>query len=67
MDDGDRLLKPCEVAKLFRVDAKTVGRWAAAGRLNAVLTPGGHRRFWRSEVRALLAGTAKPATTPDAA
>ncbi|HWH30202.1 MAG TPA: BldC family transcriptional regulator [Mycobacteriales bacterium] len=54
----DRLLTPGEVAALFRVDPKTVTRWAAAGRIGSIRTPGGHRRFRESEVRALLAGEA---------
>ena len=41
---------------LFRVDPKTVTRWAAAGRISSIRTPGGHRRFRESEVRALLEG-----------
>ncbi len=41
----DRLLKPAEVAALFRVDPKTVTRWAKAGKLSAIRTLGGHRRF----------------------
>ncbi len=52
----DRLLTPGEVAQLFRVDPKTVTRWAAAGRISSIRTPGGHRRFRETEVRALLAG-----------
>jgi excisionase family DNA binding protein len=52
----DRLLTPGEVATLFRVDPKTVTRWASAGRINSIRTPGGHRRFRESEVRALLRG-----------
>lgn len=60
--EGDKLLKPGEVAALFRVDAKTVTRWAAGGRMSSIRTPGGHRRFWESEIRALLAG--RPATDP---
>ena len=52
-----RLLTPGEVAALFRVDPKTVTRWAAAGRISSIRTPGGHRRFRESEVRALLAGS----------
>lgn len=52
----DRLLTPGEVATLFRVDPKTVTRWAAAGRINSIRTPGGHRRFRESEVRTLLDG-----------
>jgi excisionase family DNA binding protein len=56
MDTGDRLLTPGEVAALFRVNPKTVTRWAAAGRISSIRTPGGHRRFRESEVRALLEG-----------
>ena len=56
MDTGDRLLTPGEVAALFRVDPKTVTRWAAAGRIGSIRTPGGHRRFRESEVKALLEG-----------
>jgi excisionase family DNA binding protein len=51
----DRLLTPGEVASLFRVDPKTVTRWATAGRIGSIRTPGGHRRFRESEVKALLA------------
>ena len=54
----DRLLTPGEVASLFRVDPKTVTRWASAGRIASIRTPGGHRRFRESEVRALLRGDA---------
>jgi excisionase family DNA binding protein len=57
MDTGDRLLTPGEVAALFRVDAKTVTRWAQAGKLSAIKTLGGHRRFKESEIRALLQPT----------
>lgn len=53
----DRLLTPGEVAELFVVDPKTVTRWAAAGRIGSIRTPGGHRRFRESEVRALLEDT----------
>ena len=59
---NDRLLKPGEVAEKFRVDPKTVTRWAKAGKLTSVKTPGGHHRFRESEVRAMLAGDA-PAET----
>jgi len=51
----DRLLTPGEVATLFRVDPKTVTRWASAGRIGSIRTPGGHRRFRESEVRNMLA------------
>ena len=52
---GDELLTPAEVAALFRVDAKTVTRWANAGKLTAIRTLGGHRRYRAEEVRRLLA------------
>jgi len=48
------LLTPREVAALFHVDAKTVTRWADAGKLHPVRTLGGHRRYRADEVRALL-------------
>jgi excisionase family DNA binding protein len=57
--DSDSLLTPSEVASLFRVDPKTVTRWAKAGKLSAVRTLGGHRRYRESEVRDLLAGVPK--------
>jgi excisionase family DNA binding protein len=53
----DRLLTPAEVAVLFRVDPKTVTRWAKAGRLTAVRTLGGHRRYREIEVRELIDST----------
>jgi excisionase family DNA binding protein len=54
--DTEALLTPSEVATLFRVDPKTVTRWAKAGKLASIRTLGGHRRYRESEVRSLLAG-----------
>jgi excisionase family DNA binding protein len=62
---SERLLTPGEVAALFRVDPKTVTRWAASGRIGSIRTPGGHRRFRESEVRALL-GVEAPAAAESA-
>jgi excisionase family DNA binding protein len=53
--EAENLLTPSEVAALFRVDPKTVTRWAKAGKIGSIRTLGGHRRFRESEVRALLA------------
>jgi excisionase family DNA binding protein len=53
--EPDHLLTPAEVAALFRVDPKTVTRWAKAGKLTSIRTLGGHRRFRASEVHGLLA------------
>ncbi|HEX2575692.1 MAG TPA: BldC family transcriptional regulator [Aquihabitans sp.] len=47
---ADRLMTPAEVAELFRVTPKTVTRWAEAGKLPAIRTLGGHRRFPEREV-----------------
>ena len=55
MAEAERLLTSREVALLFRVDPKTVARWAAAGSLGSIRTLGGHRRFRESEVLQLLA------------
>ena len=54
--ESDSLLTPSEVASLFRVDPKTVTRWAKAGKLSSIRTLGGHRRYRETEVRDLLAG-----------
>ena len=54
------LMTPAEVGAALRVDAASVKRWAKAGRLRSFPTPGitghGHRRFYRAEVEALIAG-----------
>src|SRR4051812_49716645 len=60
----ERLLTPGEVASLFRVDPKTVTRWAAAGRISSIRTPGGHRRFREYEARALLRGALPAGPAP---
>lgn len=52
--ETEKLLTPAEVASLFRVDPKTVTRWAKAGKLTSIRTLGGHRRYRESEVRNLL-------------
>ncbi len=52
--ETEHLMTPGEVASLFRVDPKTVTRWAKAGKLTSIRTLGGHRRYRSSEVRSLL-------------
>ncbi|GAY08921.1 excisionase/Xis, DNA-binding [Pseudonocardia sp. N23] len=39
-------------------------RWASAGRIGSIRTPGGHRRFRESEVRGMLADLTSEATVP---
>jgi predicted site-specific integrase-resolvase len=50
-----------EVGAAFGVDPHSVTRYANTGKLRSFRTPGGHRRFYRAEVEALLAG--KPLTS----
>jgi excisionase family DNA binding protein len=50
----EHLLTPADVAALVFVDPKTVSRWASKGKIPSMRTPGGHRRFLSSDVRALM-------------
>jgi excisionase family DNA binding protein len=54
--DGDELLTPAEAARRLGVTANTVTRWSRAGKIAAVHTVGGHRRFRCSEVERVLLG-----------
>jgi excisionase family DNA binding protein len=63
--DVEPLLTPSEVAALFRVDPKTVTRWANSGKLTSIRTLGGHRRYLESEVRALLDSIPAPRSGAD--
>jgi excisionase family DNA binding protein len=53
-DPDDRLLRPREVAELFGVRPTTIARWSRTGKLTPLFTPGGHRRYSRAALRALL-------------
>ncbi len=65
MQQSEILLTPSEVATLFRVDPKTVTRWAKAGKISSIRTLGGHRRYRESEVRTLLGEVPQPRATGD--
>lgn len=54
VSNQDALLTPAEVAALFRVSPKTVTRWARTGKVTAIRTLGGHRRFRASEIKSVL-------------
>jgi excisionase family DNA binding protein len=49
VESSEGLLMPQEVARLFRVDTRTVTRWAKSGKLASVRTLGGHRRYPESQ------------------
>src|SRR3546814_20062581 len=51
IDAPEALLTPSEVAALFRVNPKTVTRWARSGKLTASRTLGGTGRFKASQIR----------------
>ncbi|HET8717367.1 MAG TPA: BldC family transcriptional regulator [Nocardioidaceae bacterium] len=63
--ETEALLTPAEVAAMFRVDPKTVTRWAKAGKVTSIRTLGGHRRYRESEVRALMKGTIPEQRKPE--
>lgn len=50
-----RLLRAGEVAALLQVSRRSVAAWAQRGFIPFIETPGGHRRFRASDVRALVA------------
>ncbi len=43
-------MTPTEVGRMLKVSPVTVRYWASSGLIDAVTTPGGHRRFLRDEV-----------------
>src|ERR1700712_4204656 len=53
---GDEWLTPGGVAALLFLDRNTVTRWAKTGKLAFTRTPGGHRRFRKSEMLAISRG-----------
>ena len=52
--DLEKMLTASEVAQLFRVSAKTVGRWGRSGALPLYRTVGGHHRYRLADVFAFL-------------
>lgn len=51
---------PSEAAELFAVSTKTVARWAEEGKIRVVVTPGGHRRYPKADLDAILVPVAEP-------
>lgn len=56
----DDLITPSEVASMFRVDPKTVTRWAAAKKVPHIRTLGGHTRYRYGTMKELLSGGKTP-------
>ena len=58
--NGERLMKPEEIAKLFDVCGNTVWRWLNDGKFGEIgrdfiKTPGNHSRVWETKVREIFA------------
>jgi excisionase family DNA binding protein len=53
------LMMPGEAARLFGVTPNTVARWADAGKIRQIKTPGGYRRYFAEDVRALAGADAQ--------
>ena len=52
MRPGDKLLRPAEVAERLGIDSSILRRGELPGLYTYLTTPGGHRRFLRSDVDA---------------
>lgn len=57
----DNWLYPAEAAALFPASTRALRTWAKAGLISSHRTPGGHRRYRETEVRALVAELAEVA------
>ncbi|MGF0215406.1 MULTISPECIES: helix-turn-helix domain-containing protein [Rhodococcus] len=51
---GDELLTPGEAIRVAAISRSTLLRAERAGRITALRTPGGHRRYRKSDLLALL-------------
>ncbi len=59
-EQDSNILTPAEVARLFKVDPKTVARWSKQRKFTEIRTPGGHRRYLKSEIYAHLPKSMRP-------
>lgn len=62
-DDRTRIYTPSQVAKLFKVDPKTVGRWMDAGTLGHIKTFSGTRRVTEHQINAVSSGICRGCET----
>lgn len=56
MTPREPLLTAAEVAAEVRMDPETIRRWVREGKLTAITLPGGHKRFRREDIEAVLRG-----------
>jgi excisionase family DNA binding protein len=60
----EQLMSPGEVARALGVDSRTVARWTREGRIAAIRTPGGERRYRRADVDEQIAASEYPPPRP---
>lgn len=58
-----KIYTPSEVAALFKVDPKTVGRWMDSGKLGHVKPFGGTRRITEHHINAISSGVCRDCNT----
>jgi excisionase family DNA binding protein len=61
--NDDELLSSADAARIAGVGQTAIKRWADAGALPCIRTPGGHRRFRREDVERLAGRAVTPGST----
>jgi excisionase family DNA binding protein len=56
---AEEFLTPAQAAAILHVSPQTISRWAKEGRIGAIVTLGGHRRFRAEEIRAIAGASSK--------
>jgi hypothetical protein len=56
IEDGGRLLFPWEFARMINVSVATVTKWGKQKKIRVVMTPGGRRRYYEEDAKAILRG-----------
>ncbi len=51
---NEKLLSSSKAAAYLNISKATINRWQAKGILHPIYTPGGHRRFLESDLRAAM-------------
>ncbi len=63
-DNSEQTRSPTRPDRLVGVSARTVERWARAGRVGCLVTVGGHRRVDRDDVIRVVTAVVTADTTP---
>lgn len=52
----DEYLRPQDAARLLNVTVRTLNNWEKKGKIKAIITPGGRRRYAKADIEAILTG-----------